>query len=303
MGMSASVIRKLRRQQETFLAFGVLAMRDRASGFAKPGQVCIGLTQPPGILLRVTVPLRRVFAGIILLFAMLLGARCEAQQPDQGQSGGTNQQTSPSSQQGSPAPESNQDNQEPPKPSLLTPLKHQVDQAPYIPITARQRLRWFITDTIGPQHLLGGVFTSAFGTELDRPKEYGSSWDGFAERFGIRLSGVSVSNAMEASIGSIWGEDPRYFAVPQMPFKARWKNVVRQTFVARRRDGSYSPAYARYIAFTGNNFLSNTWRADSEANTHDAIIRTGEGFAGRMAANAFEEFWPSIKGKVFHRKE
>jgi hypothetical protein len=260
----------------------------------------------PGIFMGVTFPLARACAAPFLMLAMLAlapFAQSQAQEPSNGQAAGPSQPQSPPDQTGNPAPGSDEVKPDGSKASLITPLKPQVEAAPYVPITARQRLRWFITDTAGPQHLLGGVFTSAFGTAVDRPKEYGSSWDGFGERFGIRLSGVSVSNAMEASIGSVWGEDPRYFAVPQMPFKARWKNVVRQTFVARRQDGSYSPAYARYIAFTGNNFLSNTWRADSEANTHDAIIRTGEGFAGRMAANAFEEFWPSIKGKLFHKTE
>ena len=28
--------------------------------------------------------------------------------------------------------------------------------------------------------------------------------------------------------------------------------------------------------------------------------RTAEGFAGRMVVNAFEEFWPDLKKRVFH---
>jgi len=201
-------------------------------------------------------------------------------------------------------PESGQrsDDQEAEKPSLLTPLKHEVEAAPYEPINGRQRMRWFVTNTIGPAHLLGGVFSTGIGTWADRPKEYGTSWDGFGKRYGIRLSGVSVSNAMEASVGTLWGEDPRYFAVPEMTFRQRLRNVVKQTVLARRRDGDYHPAYARFIAISANNFLSNTWRADSESNVDDAIIRTGEGFAGRMAANAFEEFWPTIKADVFHSR-
>jgi hypothetical protein len=186
-------------------------------------------------------------------------------------------------------------------PSILTPLKQRPESAPYSGITPRQRLRWFVTNTIGPEHLVGGLFTSAFGTALDRPKEYGPHWGGFADRFGIRMTGIVTGNAMEASVGALWGEDPRYFRVPDQPFKSRIGHVVRLTFVARRPDGNFEPAYARYIAFTGNNFLSNTWRVHSESNTQDALMRTAEGFAGRMAANAFEEFWPDIKRHVFHR--
>jgi hypothetical protein len=187
------------------------------------------------------------------------------------------------------------------KPSLLTPLKHTTQDDPYHPITSRQRMRWFLTNTIGPPHLVGGLFTSAFGTAVDRPKEYGPGWAGFGERYGMRLTGISTGNAIEASAGALWGEDPRYFRVPGESFKRRLSNAVQLTFVARRRDGHFAPAYARYMAISGNNFLSNTWRVDSEANTHDAVIRTLDGFAGRLASNLFEEFWPDIKNLEFHR--
>jgi hypothetical protein len=106
---------------------------------------------------------------------------------------------------------------------------------------------------------------------------------------------------MEAGIGALWGEDPRYFPVPEDSFGRRVKNVIKMTFFARHPDGNFEPAYARYIAISGNNFLSNTWRPDSEADVEHALIRTAEGFAGRMAGNAWDEFWPQAKSYIFHR--
>jgi hypothetical protein len=177
-------------------------------------------------------------------------------------------------------------------PSLLAPM---VPQALGQQITLRQNFRWFIASTFGPHHLAGGIFLSAFGTALDRPKEYETHWGGLGDRYGILKSGVVTGNAIEAGAGLLLREDPRYFRVPNRPFKARLKNVVWLTIAARRGHSTFGPAYARYMAIAGNNFLSNTWRAHSEANTRDALLRTSEGFAGRMAANAFEEFWPDVK--------
>ena len=219
-----------------------------------------------------------------ILFVSLLPARAQTSQRQQNESAQTEKK------------ESDQN-----KPSLLTPLKLTREDDIYPPITSRQRLRWFLTNTIGPPHLVGGLFTSAFGTAVDRPKEYGPGWTGFGDRYGIRLTGIVTGNAIEATAGALWGEDPRYFRVPDEPFKRRIGNAVKLTFVARRRDGHFAPAYARYIAIPGNNFLSNTWRVDSEANAHDAVIRTVDGFAGRLASNLFEEFWPDIKNFAFHR--
>jgi hypothetical protein len=55
------------------------------------------------------------------------------------------------------------------------------------------------------------------------------------------------------------------------------------------------------MAIFGDNFLSNSWRVHSEANSHDALLRTSEGFGGLLAGNAFEEFWPDVKRRVFYK--
>lgn len=180
------------------------------------------------------------------------------------------------------------------------PVTPQLHDGTYEPITGNQRMRWAIVDPFVPAHLAGGLFSSAFGTAVDHPKEYGPGWGGFADRFGMRLPGILTSNVMEATAGSFSGEDPRYFRSPDEPFASRVKNIIKQTFYARHREGGFAPAYARYMAYTGSNFLANTWLPSSEANANDALIRTGEGFLGRMAGNAFSEFWPDVKQRLFH---
>src|SRR4051812_24821177 len=171
------------------------------------------------------------------------------------------------------------------------------------PLTNSERLKWFSKSTVGTASLLGGTISAAFGTLWNRPVEYGPHWEGFADRYGMRLTGISTGNAMEAGLGAIWGEDPRYFHSKNRTIQGRIGNAMLMTFLARQRDGSYGPAYARYIATPGNNFLSNTWRADSEANSKDAALRTLWGFLGRMGGNAFQEFWPDAQKYIFHRKK
>jgi hypothetical protein len=174
---------------------------------------------------------------------------------------------------------------------------------PYHSITTRQRLSWFLDSTVGLQTLTVGLVNPGIGTARDEPPEYGSHWAGYGKRYGIGLSGVATGNAMEASIGALWGEDPRYFRTYRQPFAGRVRNVVVMTFLAHNREGALMPAYARYTATAGSNFLSNTWRADSEANTGDALLRTLYGFGGLMAKDAFIEFWPDVKRLTFHRNK
>ena len=177
-----------------------------------------------------------------------------------------------------------------------------VAQSTLLPITARERTVWFVMQTIGPESLAGGAISAGWGTLFNRPREYGAHWEGFGERYGMRLTGVSVSNAMEAGIGALWGEDPRYRRSPSASFRGRIGHVVKMTFLAENRKGQLRPAYARYIAISGSNFISNAWRADSEATIEDAGVRTLLGFVGRMSSNAFHEFWPDIRELAHHEK-
>jgi hypothetical protein len=117
----------------------------------------------------------------------------------------------------------------------------------------------------------------------------------------MRLTGVSTGNLMEVGLGAVWGEDPRYFHTIDRPFGRRVENIVDLTFRAYRPDGQRHLATARYAATVGNNFLSNMWRADSEADWQHALIRTAEGFGGRALSNTVSEFLPEVWRKIRQR--
>jgi len=170
-------------------------------------------------------------------------------------------------------------------------------------ITALQRVEWFTSSTVGPSSLIGGAFSAGFGTLVDRPREYDTHWQGFGQRYGIRLTGIVTSNAMEAGLGSIWREDPRYDRLGTgRAFKTRLKHTFVMTVMARNGRNRLMPAFGRYAAISGSNFLSNNWRESSEATNSAASLRIGLGFLGRMAGNMFSEFWPDAKQKLFHHQ-
>lgn len=171
------------------------------------------------------------------------------------------------------------------------------------PITAKERMEWAIESTIGPSSLAGGVVSAGWGTLFNAPREYGTHWEGFGDRYGIRLTGIATSNAMEAGLGAIWGEDPRYVRASTEAFGGRLGHAFKMAFVARDKDGHLIPAYARYIAITGSNYMSNAWRVDSEATAGHATARVGLGFLGRIAGNVWDEFWPDVKQGLFHRSD
>jgi hypothetical protein len=186
--------------------------------------------------------------------------------------------------------------------STADPSPSRPQPGQYQPITPEERLTWFVKSTAGFPSLAGGVISSAWGTGFNSPREYGPHWEGFGKRYGMRLTGVSVGNAIEAGLGAALGDEPRYFSAQGQPFGQRVLHIVKFTFITYKADGGTGPNYSFYAANAGNNFLSNLWRAPSENDAQHAMIRIGEGFLGRMASNAFNEFWPDVKQRLTHKK-
>ena len=191
-------------------------------------------------------------------------------------------------------------------------VPHDVDPAPilpalthtkYVPITGKQRLTWFVGSTVGVESLLfAGPFSAGWDTAFKSPEEYPANITGFAQRYGMRLTGVSTGNAMNVSLGAIWGEDPRYFRAPDEPFKKRVVNVLDLTFRAYHPDGQRHFAYARLAGNAGSSFLSNTWRVPSDSDWQSAVWRIVTGIGGYAASNAFSEFLPDVI-KLLRRKQ
>lgn len=176
-----------------------------------------------------------------------------------------------------------------------------VEPAPPARITFAQRLSWFDLHTFGIPNLVGSIPGAAISTGLNHPHEDGTHWSGFGARYGASLSTNGLSNGIEAGLGAAWGEDPRYFRAGETaPFKSRVGHIVKWTFVATDRDGKVRPAYARYAAYTSSSFISDAWRQPSDTSAGNEIARIGLDFAGHMAGNAFDEFWPDAKRKFFH---
>jgi hypothetical protein len=177
-----------------------------------------------------------------------------------------------------------------------------VEAGPAAAVTPMERLGWFDRKTFGVQNLGGAIPIAAWLTFRNQPSEAGPHWRGFAERYSVSVSTTALSNAMEAGLGVIWGEDPRYFRDRAgASLTSRLGHVVKWAVVAPSRSGELRPAYARFIAVSGSSFISNGWREPSDTDAEHSLSRIGYGLLGRMGSNAFDEFWPDIKRRLFHR--
>jgi hypothetical protein len=167
-------------------------------------------------------------------------------------------------------------------------------------LTLSARYQWAARSSLSAAKLAGFAISSGISTLGNHPEEYGSHWDGFGKRLGMRLVSSATGTMMEASLGALWDEDPRYVRAAGQPIKQRLAHVVKMTFLARNRNGDLMPAYARYISVPANSYMTNAWRADSEADGRHAALRIPMAFLSRAIGNTFTEFWPDAT-KWLHR--
>ena len=163
-------------------------------------------------------------------------------------------------------------------------------------------MNFLISNVTSPANLGAGAFTSALATRSNNPPEFGTHWDGFAKRNALRITGRATSTLMEVSIGSLWGEDPRYFRAPELGLKKRLNSVLVMTVLAHNREGHRMPAYARYISIPSSTYLSNVWRPESQRQFRDGVDRMIFSLISRVLGNTFAEFGPDLF-KRFSKKK
>ena len=166
------------------------------------------------------------------------------------------------------------------------------------PITATERATWLGQSVYGPRSLTAGVFVAGFQTVTDWPSEWEHTWRGFGRRYAARDAAIATSNSIEAALGSMWDEDPRYFRCACDSMRGRAANAAKLTFLARRRDGHLAPAWARYAGTATGGVAQKAWLPPSLDEWQQVALRAGTAFAGRFVGNLWTEFWPDIRQRL-----
>ncbi|HEY6212141.1 MAG TPA: hypothetical protein VIW45_07640 [Vicinamibacterales bacterium] len=175
----------------------------------------------------------------------------------------------------------------------------------YRAATTSDRITWAVDGTIGLRSLtVVGPLGAAFLTATNSPEEWGRSWSGVVKRYGQREADVAISNGLEAGVGALWGEDPRYIPSGRKGIWPRARYAIETTVLAQRPDGHLAPAWGRFVGNTLNNVIENTWLPPSATTPGQTLLRAGLGLLSRLGGNAWEEYWPDARRLLerrFHR--
>ena len=165
----------------------------------------------------------------------------------------------------------------------------------YVPIGTRQRVGWIVDGIVGPRSLGFGAIAAGWQTAWNSPAEWGRGWSGFQRRYLARGADVALSTTLEAGVGALWGEEPRYIASHRRGIWARARYSMKTVVVAHRPDGRLRPAWGRYVGNTMNNVIENAWLPPSATTPRATIVRSASGLFNRLAGNLYEEFGPDVQ--------
>jgi hypothetical protein len=166
----------------------------------------------------------------------------------------------------------------------------------YVPVDGAQRVEWIVDGTVGRRSLfVVGVLAAGWQTGFNSPSEWQQTWSGFGKRYAEREADVAISNTLEAGLGALWGEEPRYIPSGRRGIGPRARYAIKTAFLAQHRDGRLRPAWARYAGNVINNLIENSWLPPSVTTARQTAWRSGLGMLGRLGGNAWEEFWPDVR--------
>ncbi len=165
------------------------------------------------------------------------------------------------------------------------------------PFTVGRKFDYRIVQTIGLRGLAGGVLGAAIGQGLDSPDEWRQGGAGFGKRYASSVAGNFTRQSMAFVLESAFHEDPRYFPSEEKGFKARVKNVLLQTVVARTDSQRNQFAYGRVMSAFANAQLVNTWQPASTGSVGHGLLRGFITLGGDLGVNFLQEFVPLLRPK------
>lgn len=168
----------------------------------------------------------------------------------------------------------------------------------YAPPTTGERVTWVIEGSTSLPALLFNAVGAGMATQANWPKEWGRGIKGLGFRFADEEGYATACNAIEAGVGAIWSEDPRYHPSAHRGLRRRARHALLATIVAPRRDGHLAPAWGRFGAIAATMGIENAWLPPSAKTPGQTAWRVADDLSGRLLSNLWDEFWPDVRGRL-----
>jgi hypothetical protein len=178
---------------------------------------------------------------------------------------------------------------------LVYPFQRFLSTNVTIPLTWQQKGYLALHDVTDPGNLATIVGISALTTAIDPHSDYGPGLKGFGKNAGVSLLQDATFEFFGTfAVPSIMHQDPRYFRMPDQPFKKRLIYSISRTVISRNDDGSPMPNYGTLLAYPINAEISNLYVPGIQSDAASTTKRILTGYALDPINNLLAEFLPDV---------
>jgi hypothetical protein len=177
------------------------------------------------------------------------------------------------------------------------------ETAVYTPISAKQKFIIGAKDSFDyPLLLLAGTF-AGLGQLTNENPSFGQGLAGYGRRLGTAYADQAIGNMMtEAIYSSLLHEDPRYFRRGHGSIGSRTWYALTRVMVTRTDSGGRRFNFSEWVGNATGVAISNSYYPDNR-NAGAGVAKLCEQVGTDAISQVLKEFWPDIKGKLFHHKD
>jgi hypothetical protein len=260
---------------------------------------------------------------LVFCLGPFLASFCFAQAPSSATQSGN------SPQQSSPKPPSSAAQQPPPKPEVSVSAGTKTEQEKEIerkeqsqrvlgvlpqfgvtsrqnapPLMPRDKFRLFAKSAFDPAQFGIIGLQAGLSQATDEFPAYGQGAAGYGKRYGAALADeVSAGFWSNFFYPVLLKQDPRYFRLGEGSFTHRVFYGIKQEFIAHTDKGGRMFSFSNVLgAFTAAG-IANAYYPSSDRGLGLTVSRSSIALAYGMAGGLFDEFYPDIHGKLFHKQK
>jgi hypothetical protein len=158
--------------------------------------------------------------------------------------------------------------------------------------TAKEKLKTYVTLTVGPGRLAVSAITAGYSQKLNQPEGWGQGWDAYGKRYAHRLAYNGVRQTISLGVSFAFHEDNRYRRSTDKGWGARLRSALSAPLVARHRDGRATFSVSSFSGYAGASAISSIWGPPAWKGARNIAADVGISLAGAAAYNLLLEFLP-----------
>jgi hypothetical protein len=172
-----------------------------------------------------------------------------------------------------------------------------------VSLTASEKIRLAIRAAIDPANIAAASLVAGYGEATDSDSGFPWGPSGLGERVGAKyldiFDGTILGNGV---FPALFRQDPRYFRMGHGSKRRRILYAMATTVICKHdKTGKWEPNYSNVLGNISSGALSNLYYPAEDSGVgltiSNGLIVTAEGTGGAI----FQEFWPDLSRKLFHR--